>query len=185
MNLLIVLSYVFFGSEFVLMLVKRSKKNPESKQGDKGSLLILWVTIPVVLAAGFYSANLKILLLPYSIFMYAGILIFVSGFILRWSAIFQLKKAFTVDVAVNEEHLLKTDGLYKIIRHPSYTGLIMILTGLSIAMSNLVSIVVITLPFFITISYRIKVEEKLLTDRFGDVYEKYKSGTKKIIPYLY
>ncbi len=61
----------------------------------------------------------------------------------------------------------------------------MILSGLSIAMSNLVSIVVITLPFFIAISYRIKVEEKLLTDRFGDVYEKYKSGTKKIIPYLY
>jgi protein-S-isoprenylcysteine O-methyltransferase Ste14 len=185
MELLIYLSYFFFLSEFVLMLIKRSKINSVSKRNDKGSLLILWFSIIISITAGFYFEGYGIWGFSNIIIYYTGVIIFLAGLILRWGAIFQLKKAFTVDVAINKYHPLKTDGLYKKIRHPSYSGLFMILCGLSVAMNNIISLLVISISIFISVSYRILIEEKLLTDEFGQEYEAYKSKTKKIIPGIY
>ena len=185
MKLIIYLSYFFFLSEFVLMLLKRSKKASVSKRSDKGSLLILWFSIIISLTAGFYISNYSLGSFANMIAYYPGLLIFLAGMILRWSAILQLKKAFTVDVSVNKEHLLKTDGLYKKIRHPSYLGLILILTGLSVAMNNLISILIIIISIFAAVSYRINIEEKLLAEEFGDSYERYRADTRKIIPGIF
>jgi protein-S-isoprenylcysteine O-methyltransferase Ste14 len=185
MKLTIYLSYFFFISEFVLMMVKRSDKKSTSKRKDKGSLLILWFSIIVSLTAGFYFEGFGIWGFSNIYIYYAGILLFLAGLILRWGAIFQLKKEFTVDVAINKDHSLKTGGLYKKIRHPSYSGLFFILAGLSFSMNNFISIIIISVSIFISISYRIQIEEKLLTDEFGEEYESYKSKTKKIIPGIY
>jgi protein-S-isoprenylcysteine O-methyltransferase Ste14 len=90
-----------------------------------------------------------------------------------------------VDVAINKVHQLKTDGLYKIVRHPSYLGLIMILGGFSLVMNSLPSILVVTVPVSAAILYRISVEERVLNEEFGDVYLDYKKNTRKIIPFIY
>lgn len=185
MKLLIYLSYFFFISEFVLMLLKRSQKTTVTRRNDKGSLLIIWISVPVTLTAGFYIEGFGIWSFSNNIVYYTGLLIFLIGLILRGFAIFQLKKAFTVDVAISKDQVIKTDGLYKKIRHPSYSGLLLILVGLSIAMNDVISFFVISITNFITISYRIFVEERVLTDEFGDSYIKYKSTTKKIIPGIY
>lgn len=185
MKLLIYLSYFFFISEFVLMLLKRSKKALVTKRNDKGSLLIMWVNVPISLTAGFYIEGYGVSGFSNDIVYCAGLVIFLFGLVLRWCAIFQLKKAFTVDVAISKDQALKTEGLYKKIRHPSYTGFLLILVGLSIAMCNIISFLFITVLNFITISYRILVEERVLTEEFGDDYIKYKSTTKKIIPGIY
>lgn len=187
MRILIYLSYGFFISEFILMLLKRSKKTSTVKRKDKGSLLILWVSIPVCITAGFYAANISkcVWISSGEIIFYSGLFVFLIGFILRWSAIFQLKKAFTVDVAINQNHILKTDGLYKKIRHPSYSGLFLILAGLSFAMNNIFSFLLITIIIFTAINYRIYIEEKILTEEFGGIYENYKSKTKKLIPGIF
>jgi len=100
-------------------------------------------------------------------------------------SIFQLKKAFTVDVAIGTEQKLKTDGMYKIIRHPSYLGLLLIMIGFSISMNSLISVLLVTIPMFLAINFRIIVEEKLLTEGFGDVYNNYKTKTKRLIPWVY
>ena len=185
MKYLIYLSYFFFISELVLLILKRAKKTPAIRQNDKGSLLILWCTIIITLTAGFYIANYGIWDFSNIIILYSGLIIFLSGIILRWCAIFQLKKAFTVNVAVNQEQTLKTDGLYKKIRHPSYLGLLLILAGLSIAMNNVISFLIISPPIFFAVNYRIYVEENVLTDEFGESYMEYKAKTKKLIPGLY
>jgi protein-S-isoprenylcysteine O-methyltransferase Ste14 len=116
---------------------------------------------------------------------FLGILVSFSGMIIRWTTIIQLKKAFTVDVAINQVHQLKTDGLFKIVRHPSYLGLLMILSGFSLSMNTIISFMVVTLPVFLVIIYRIKVEENLLVETFGEEYIKYSGSTKKIIPFVY
>ena len=167
------------------MILKRSKKSSVAKQDDKGSLLILWLSIIITLTIGFYIASISYLSFPNDIVKYSGLLIFLIGIILRWTAIFQLKKAFTVDVAITKDHALKTDGLYKIIRHPSYLGLYLILFGLSLAMTNIISFLIISIIMFMTINYRIYVEEKILTEQFGESYINYKDITKKLIPWIY
>jgi len=100
-------------------------------------------------------------------------------------AIIQLKKAFTVDVAIGYEQKLKMDGMYKYIRHPSYLGLLMIMFGFAICMNSFVSILGIVIPMVLVVLYRISVEEKVLVEGFGDQYIKFRNRTKKLIPMLF
>ena len=92
---------------------------------------------------------------------------------------------FTVDVAIANEHTLKTNGLYKVVRHPSYLGLILIIAGLGLCLNSWLSFIIMFVPTFIAISYRIAIEEKALIEEFGDQYTQYKSKVKRLIPGIY
>jgi protein-S-isoprenylcysteine O-methyltransferase Ste14 len=109
----------------------------------------------------------------------------IGGFIIRWVSILQLGKSFTVDVAIVHTAALKTDGIHSRVRHPSYSGIIMIVCGFAALMNSIYSFLVLVVPVFIAILYRIRVEEKLLTDEFGDSYTEYKKETKKLIPGIF
>ncbi|NOU16138.1 MAG: isoprenylcysteine carboxylmethyltransferase family protein [Bacteroidales bacterium] len=185
MKYLIFLSYIFFISEFLLMLVKRSKKSTSKHQKDKGSLVLLWVTISICFTFGFIFADYSRWNLSHLIMAVIGLLIIIVGLIIRWVAILQLKKAFTVDVAIGTEQKLKTDGMYKTIRHPSYLGMLMIMIGFAISMNSIMSILVIVIPMIIVLLFRISVEETLLLEAFGNQYIEFRSKTKKLIPWLY
>jgi protein-S-isoprenylcysteine O-methyltransferase Ste14 len=113
-----------------------------------------------------------------------GISLFLAGFVIRWKAIFQLGRMFTVDVSIASDHILKTNGLYSIVRHPSYLGLLLILAGLSLLIDNPVSCLIIV-PIFAAIIYRISVEEKELLTEFGNQYTLYSKQVKKIIPFIF
>ena len=185
MKILIYLSFIFLFSEISLALAKRSKQKSVKKKSDRGSMVILWVMITIGITAGFYLGNHRVWVFSNYVIASFGMFLFFLGIVIRWAAIIQLKKAFTVDVAINKEHELKTDGLYKLVRHPSYFGLILIMTGLSVGMNSLFSFLVLTLPVFFALVYRIYVEEAVLMEEFGVKYKDYCKTTKKIIPYLY
>jgi protein-S-isoprenylcysteine O-methyltransferase Ste14 len=145
-----------------------------------------WIIFFVSLTIGLTLSSLKIGISGDPIlFKSAGTAILLIGFVIRWIGIFQLGKMFTVDVSISSSHTLKTDGLYKIVRHPTYCGLILIIFGLSLLMNNVLSIFVIMIPSFCVIYYRITVEEKALIQEFGDEYLLYKKKVKMIIPFLY
>ena len=109
----------------------------------------------------------------------------ILGFAIRWTAVIQLGKMFTVDVTITDKHNLKTTGLYKIVRHPSYLGLIMIITGLALCTDSMLSFLVILIPSFWAINHRIKVEEQVLLAEFGEQYINYKKRVSKIIPGIF
>jgi protein-S-isoprenylcysteine O-methyltransferase Ste14 len=109
----------------------------------------------------------------------------IGGLIVRWVAILQLGKAFTVDVAITEEAMLKTDGVYERVRHPSYSGMLAIVLGFGVTMSSLYSFLVLVIPVLIAVIYRIYVEENVLIKEFGKSYLEYKSRTKRLIPGIY
>jgi protein-S-isoprenylcysteine O-methyltransferase Ste14 len=179
------LSYLFFLSEFILMIAKRSKRKGRKIKNDRMSLALFWITITLGLTIGFFKANNKEWNnLNYSIAI-LGICIFITGITIRWISIIQLKKEFTVDVAISKNHNLNTHGMYKYIRHPSYLGLLLICFGLSIAMNSITSVIVITLPVLLVIIYRIKIEEKIMVNEFGDIYKNYMLKTSRIIPKIY
>lgn len=167
------------------MLIKRSKKSTSKHRKDEGSLILLWIVITLCFTFGFMFSGYRVWNYNNIIVTGFGVILIFVGLIIRWIAIIQLKKAFTVDVAIGIEHNLKTDGMYKVIRHPSYLGLLLIMIGFSISMSSLISIVVVTAPMFLAINYRITVEEKALTEGFSEAYESYKAKTKRLIPWVY
>jgi len=178
-------SLLFFLSELVLMVVKHSKKGGTKIKNDKKSLALLWITIPLSLTIGFFTANRQEWnTLNHTIAIF-GLTVFIIGIIIRLVSIIQLNKEFTVDVAIIKNHHLKTEGMYKYLRHPSYLGLILICSGLSIAMNSIISFLVITIPVLLALSYRIKTEENILINQFGETYRDYMRKTHRIIPKIY
>lgn len=119
------------------------------------------------------------------LYIWIGFLIMLLGLIIRWTSIIQLGKSFTVDVAITDSANLRTDGLYKRVRHPSYSGLLLVMFGFSVTMNSLLSVLTSTLPVFPAIVYRIHIEEALLTKEFGVRYTEYSKRTEKILPNIY
>jgi protein-S-isoprenylcysteine O-methyltransferase Ste14 len=186
MHIFTYLSILFAVSEISLAIFKRAKVDGSKSDKDKRSMLLLWLAIAGSLTiGGFVSGYGFGLQMDNIIFGDIGLALIIIGFIIRWIAIIQLGKEFTVDVAISETHTLKTAGLYKIVRHPSYLGLLMIIAGLAFGMENWLSLAVVVVPTFIAMNYRIVVEEKALADKFGDQYLDYKKRVSKIIPFLY
>lgn len=187
MNLQIViyLALLFCLSEFILMLTRRSKKRVRKVKKDKMSLLLFWIVISISITIGFFKANYSLWSDFNSSIALLGLIIFATGVAIRWTAILQLSKEFTVDVAVSKKHQLHTTGMYKYVRHPSYLGLLLICLGLSIAMNSIISLLIVSLPILFVTLYRIQIEESILRVEFGQVYENYMQTTHRIIPKIY
>ena len=81
-------------------------------------------------------------------------------------------------------HKLVTTGYYKHIRHPIYTGELFRNSTIPLILSSWIGIITVTFAFIFLI-IRIKIEEDLLLETFGEEYEDYRKSTKKLIPFLY
>ena len=108
-----------------------------------------------------------------------------AGLALRWAAVLSLGSAFTVQIAILTNHSLKTDGVYKYIRHPSYTGLLLYYLGLGLAMQNWLCLLLLVAGPLIAVLNRIRLEENVLRGHFGEAYSDYVSRTGKLIPFIY
>jgi protein-S-isoprenylcysteine O-methyltransferase Ste14 len=154
---------------------------------DKSSLRILWITIVVSIGAGINATGWRTGHLPNEGFIvsYSGIVLIVIGLVIRWTAILSLRHQFTVDVTIRKDHTLITGGIYRQIRHPSYTGSLISFFGLGIAFSDYISVLLIFIPICAAFLYRIHIEEEALSAAFGNDYIEYCSRTKKLIPGIF
>ena len=115
---------------------------------------------------------------------YAGLFLFVAGAALRVGAIAELKHRFSGLVAIQADHELATGGLYGVIRHPGYLGLLMWLMGWCLVFRSGAGLVA-TASLLIPLVARINAEEALLASEFGPAYVGYRRGTWRLVPYLY
>jgi protein-S-isoprenylcysteine O-methyltransferase Ste14 len=79
-------------------------------------------------------------------------------------------------------HILVTEGPYRTIRHPGYAGFVLLALGLAIGYCSVIGLAAIPVLLLPGLAYRMRVEERLLTDRFGEEYRAYAHRTKKLIP---
>ena len=114
-----------------------------------------------------------------------GLVLLVSGIVIRLSAIHTLGKYFTSTVVIKNDHQLIRTGLYKHLRHPSYTGALLAHFGLGLSFSSWFSLGFSTIPYLVAAYHRMRVEEQALRDAFGEKYESYAATTKRLIPKLY
>ena len=177
---IVYLSIAYAVSEFLLLLIKRSGRRTVKTRNDRGSLIFLWLMITLGFTFGFILSRQV-----NDFWAGFGFSLIISGLIIRWIAIIQLGNSFTVDVAITDTAYLKTDGIYKKVRHPSYSGMLLVMTGFAATMNSLLSFLVFVVPVFIAVIYRISIEEKLLMKEFGDSFILYKTYTKKLIPGIY
>jgi protein-S-isoprenylcysteine O-methyltransferase Ste14 len=111
-----------------------------------------------------------------------GLGVFGAGLALRGWAVHELGRFFKFTVVVQAEHRVVDTGPYRLIRHPSYTGLLTAALGLGIALGTWLSIPACTLPPLIGFSIRLTHEERILARELGEPYRSYMERTRKLIP---
>jgi protein-S-isoprenylcysteine O-methyltransferase Ste14 len=180
-----VLGLTVIAVEAGLLISKRAKSSRDIVP-DVKSLRMIWKTIGIGIGATVIAKAL----LPHPVFAgrffeYGSAAILVAGMALRWFSMYYLKKEFNVHVAIIEGHRLVTDGPYRIIRHPTYTGLLLIFLGMGIHSNHIVGILALSLPVCWAIRKRISIAETAMEAYFGVEYTEYRKRSWKLIPYVY
>jgi protein-S-isoprenylcysteine O-methyltransferase Ste14 len=179
---MMVICSLWFLSEVLINIFTRSKKS-ESDSYDHNSLGLIWIVIISSIIIGNFIA-FRFPGFKESTF-FSGLALIIVGITIRLIAIFSLKSLFNANVAIHHNHKLKTDGIYKKVRHPSYSGSLLSFLGLGITLGNWISLIVVFVPVLCAFLYRINIEEKALTNNFREEYLNYKKKTKKLVPFVY
>ena len=133
----------------------------------------------------FFSLNLKgstFGLFDLSALSYVGSFLAFFGVLIRIVAIRTLKKDFDGYIQIKETQKLHTKGLYRFVRHPSYTGSILFFIGFGLSSLNVVTWGLFTLFIFWIYALRITYEEKILLEAFGEEYRNYQQRTSAFFP---
>ncbi len=163
---------------------------PISKQKDRFNrsislitfiLLPIGVIAPLVEYIYFWESNL-ILLIQFSLFIIGLGSQILGGTLLIGSRI-QLGKYGGPKIVIEENQRLITEGLYKYIRHPMYTGFLLFFLGYSISLLGILTSILITISLFIIFKNRMELEEVLLLQEFPEDYKQYINRTKRLLPF--
>jgi len=116
---------------------------------------------------------------------YAGVALILIGGLIRIFARKELDRFFSFQVIIQKGHKLITKGVYKYIRHPMCTGIVLELTGIALALRSRYSLLLLIIIGTPVLLYRISAEEKILIKEFGKEYLNYMERTKKLIPKIF
>ena len=116
---------------------------------------------------------------------YTGLTLYLLGGVIRLIPVFELKNRFSAWVAVQEGHQLKTDGMYRFVRHPSYAGLLISTVGFCLVFRSGIGLL-LTLAMLVPLIARIHAEERFLHEVFGAEYAAYCKQTRwRLLPLVY
>jgi protein-S-isoprenylcysteine O-methyltransferase Ste14 len=110
-----------------------------------------------------------------------GVGLYTVGGALRIWPVYVLGNRFSGLVAIQPGHTLLTTGIYGVIRHPSYLGLLVNAFGWGLAFRSGVGILLAALMIPVLLA-RIRSEEALLQTQFGAEYDAYRARTSRLIP---
>ncbi|WP_328444210.1 methyltransferase family protein [Amycolatopsis sp. NBC_00438] len=114
-----------------------------------------------------------------------GIVLGWLGLLLRWWSFASLGKYFTVTVQTSEDQPVVDHGPYRLLRHPSYTGLLFTFTGGGLIADNWVSAAGAVAVVLIALIYRLRIEEHALEQALGDRYRRFAASRARLIPHVW
>jgi protein-S-isoprenylcysteine O-methyltransferase Ste14 len=112
----------------------------------------------------------------------AGIALIVAGVGLRAWSIATLGRFFQYQIEIQAGHQVVTTGPYRYVRHPSYTGIALVLAGFALASGDVLSLVAVAVLGGLGLAVRIRAEERQLTEALGADYERFAAQRKRLIP---
>jgi protein-S-isoprenylcysteine O-methyltransferase len=185
---------IVFWTTYILWLVletigSRTKRSSDrTKASDRGSyrllMILLWLALGLAFALPFFLPQATILW-HRTAFFFVGIALMLAGMAFRFYAMSLLGRFFTYQVAVHPGQSVIEAGPYNYIRHPSYTGALITLIGLGLALGNWAGLFALLACMGAAYAYRISVEEAALLAALGDPYAQYVRRTRRLIPFLF
>jgi protein-S-isoprenylcysteine O-methyltransferase Ste14 len=154
---------------------------------DRANRWVLGAFALIGLLAGYlpaYTDRIGFWTLDGDTIRWLGVVLFAAGGVLRMWPVFVLGHRFSGLVAIQPGHSLVTSGVYGVIRHPSYLGLLVNSLGWGLAFRSVIGVLLtaITIPPLLA---RVRAEETLLKSQFDEEYEIYRTRTSRLIPWLY
>jgi protein-S-isoprenylcysteine O-methyltransferase Ste14 len=168
------------------VLMARSKPAPGEKS-DRGStqfiMLSAWLAFPAAFAVASWSGFA--LLNHRRVWFALGIAILAAGSMLRRYCFRTLGRFFTGNVKVQADQTVIENGPYRLLRHPSYTGGMLMYFGTGLALTNWLSALILVGMGALTYAYRVRVEEQALGTSIGQPYLEYRRRTKRFVPFIF
>jgi len=174
---------VFFGA--TSWVQSRERTAPRGDMRDRGSKAVIYIGSLAGMAGAFlapaYWPSATIDLPPAPVFETAISLIWVGLLIYIW-AVLTLGAFFRTSVQLLDGQKLVRRGPYRVLRHPAYTGGILLFAGIGLATGNWISALIAPLAAVAVYAWRIHVEEMALRERFGAEFDEHRRRTWAVIP---
>lgn len=165
---------------------------PEEKRASKifDILLLSMLLLSPFFLIGAYLENLLLIsqIFPFwdnIIISYIGFILYLIGALLVLVARAQLGRFGTGELTTEDDHQLFTQGVYKYIRNPMYSGGLIATIGFCLVFRCIIILIIMFIYTFLVYRMRIVEEERILLEKFGNEFEEYKKKTKKLFPFLY
>jgi len=169
------------------ILINRLFRSTDSDQKglDQNTLGSIWIAIAISCTLSVFIASYLYLPIAGYLIRPVGLVLVSLGCLLRILTIRSLGRAFTADVTIRQDHELKTSGVYRYVRHPSYAFSLLSFVGFGLSLNNWCSLLLLVLTILFVFQRRMKVEESALTRQFGAQYTDYMKKTFRLIPFIY
>ena len=190
---ILILPTVFWVSYWAWFLMEmwimsRDRRRFTGRTADRGSyfgfLICIWAALAVAFIAFFSHPEWRIPVAQPAL-SWLGIAMVWAGMAFRLWAVQTLGAFFRVTVVLQDGHQLVAAGPYRWLRHPAYTGSIVSMTGIGLALGNWVSLAAMALLPALAIAYRIYAEERALTEQFGEAYRDFRKTRSAVIPFVW
>ncbi len=142
-----------------------------------GMLLMPILSFTPLLAFAGYNPSLQAVV--------AGTLLMLLSLWLFHKSHKDLGRNWSVSLEIREDHSLVTGGVYRTIRHPMYTSIFLMAIGQFLLLSNWIAGPAMFVAFTLMFISRLRTEEQMMLDLFGDNYEAYRQNSKRLIPWVW
>jgi protein-S-isoprenylcysteine O-methyltransferase Ste14 len=181
---LYLITWVGWGA---LELRQSLNRRPGAASADRGSRLFLQgcclvgVVVASVLRAKVPAGDIH----PAAAAAWAGLPVLWLGVALRLWSFRTLGRYFTFTVQTSADQPVIADGPYRLLRHPSYAGILCVLVGAGLSFDNWWSLFAIATLSLVGIVRRIRVEEHALIRAIGVPYVAYAATHKRLVPFIW
>jgi len=172
----------------VLELRQATRRRAEAVRVGRDTTAVLIFTVVIGFGGAFVAVRSApaATIDPRAAGDWAGVVLIWLGVALRVWSFQTLGRYFTFRLSTSADQPVITSGPYRVVRHPSYSGLLLAFMGVGLTIGNWISFASLTIGTLFGLAYRIWVEELALTQALGERYLRYKATVRRrLIPYVW
>jgi protein-S-isoprenylcysteine O-methyltransferase Ste14 len=185
----VMVSWFAFAAVFLVFLRKKPPSAPDSKR-ERTSI------VGIALQGVGYAVVWSVRRQPFTAILPLGKLFEIAAAIVTmvlalgsvWfisAAVRALGKQWSLAARLLEGHNLITTGPYNVVRNPIYTGMFGMLLATGLAISHWIGLLIAVIVFAIGTLVRVRSEEKLLREAFGEEFAAYARKVPAVVPLLF
>ena len=177
------------GTSFAIRSSEERRKSASQNRYSVGASLGLlslaffglWI-VPAIYALTGFPAALDRPLIPAIAIL--GVVALCGALLLFYRSHADLGRNWSISLEIRNEHRLVTTGIYRFVRHPMYSSFFLLAVAQLMLLPNWFAGATGLIGVGMLYAFRIRQEERMMTERFGAEYRDYVAHTARLIPWL-